>query len=252
MRDVLDLDRYPLDRPESPAFEALVASCQRAMAANGMFNLARLTRDASMKSLWVSWVAASALLAGPTMVGRAQAPKPQTLVLRSHDIHAGRRFPDPFVSNAAPCTGGNRSPQLQWSGVPAGTKSFVLTMFDRDEHSTPSGWWHWVVYDIPATADHLPENAGTLGSTALPAGTLQGRNDDGDMAYAGPCPDIGDPPHRYVLTLYALKIDRLPVPAGASGANVTSTARDYIIAKSALVARHDEVAKPTDKVVTTH
>jgi Raf kinase inhibitor-like YbhB/YbcL family protein len=197
-----------------------------------------------MQSWCAAGVMGAALVVGGSFASGAEPPlkppsRPGGLKLSSTDVHAGKRFPEPFVASTFGCTGGNRSPELQWSRVPAGTKSFAITMFDPDEHGTPSGWWHWVVYDIPATADHLPQNAGVDKSTTLPAGSSQGRNDEGDMAYAGPCPDAGDPPHRYVVTLYALKVDKLPVPAGASGANVTFTAHDYTLGTARLIARHD-------------
>jgi Raf kinase inhibitor-like YbhB/YbcL family protein len=128
------------------------------------------------------------------------------------------------------------SPALRWSGAPQGTKSFAITLFDQDEHLVPSGWWHWVLYDIPAAVDHLPQGAGSENSTSLPAGAMQGRSDLGNRAYHGPCPEHGDKPHRYVFTLYALSVDRLPVAQGSSGAMVTYVAHDLTLAKTTLTA----------------
>jgi len=141
------------------------------------------------------------------------------------------------VLNGYGCTGKNRSPALEWRGAPTGTKSFAITMFDMDEHGSPSGWWHWVVYDLPATTSKLRENAGALETRELPAGAVQGRTDLGQDAYHGPCPGKGEPPHRYRVTIYALRIEKLPVPPEASGAMVTWTARDYLLAKATLTAR---------------
>jgi Raf kinase inhibitor-like YbhB/YbcL family protein len=115
--------------------------------------------------------------------------------------------------------GDNRSPALAWEGAPAGTKSFALTMYDPDA-PTGSGWWHWVVYDLPASATGLPEGAGAAAGTGLPAGAKQGRTDFGSKEYGGAAPPPGHGPHRYIFTLYALNTDKLDVPADASAAYV--------------------------------
>jgi len=114
------------------------------------------------------------------------------------------------------CSGKNVSPPLSWSGAPAGTKSFALTVFDPDA-PTGSGWWHWLVYDIPASVNELPLGAGNAAGQ-LPAGALQGHTDFGTVGYGGPCPPAGDKPHHYIFTLYALKTAKLDVPANASAA----------------------------------
>ncbi len=102
------------------------------------------------------------------------------------------------------CQGRDVSPPLSWSGLPAGTKSLALTVFDPDapDPANPRMTWvHWVVYNLPAKATALPEGAGGP-SGALPAGTRQGVNDWGRTDYGGPCPPIGR--HRYFFRLYAL------------------------------------------------
>jgi len=162
----------------------------------------------------------------------------QAFALYSPDARLLKGMPEIYIANAFGCAGGNTSPPLAWRNAPAGTRSFVLTLFDRDERSTPSGWWHWVVYDLPAATDHLPLGAGAAQSAALPHGTLQGRTDLGTAAYHGPCPAKGDPPHRYVFTVYALSVDKLPVAAEASGAMVTSTAQDSLLGKATVVAHY--------------
>lgn len=168
----------------------------------------------------------------------SQAPPPTHFVLSSPETRLTVSVPQIYTANAFGCNGGNQSPALQWSGAPAGTQSFVLTLFDRDERSTPSGWWHWVVYDLPKDTHALPQTAGAEHSKLLPPGTLQGRTDLGQDAYHGPCPAKGDPPHRYLFTLYALKVAKLPVPADSSGAMVTSVAQDYILGKAELTAHY--------------
>jgi Raf kinase inhibitor-like YbhB/YbcL family protein len=105
---------------------------------------------------------------------------------------------------AKECDGRNVSAALSWKDPPAGTKSFVLTMFDPDALDG-FGWWHWQVLKIPANATGLPEGAGTKGGKGMPKGAIQGKADLGRAGYLGPCPDQGIGVHHYVFTLYALK-----------------------------------------------
>jgi Raf kinase inhibitor-like YbhB/YbcL family protein len=158
--------------------------------------------------------------------------------LSSSELVPHHTIPMLHVFNATGCTGANRSPALEWHNVPAGTQSFAITMFDLDEHGSPSGWWHWVVYDLPSTTRSLPENAGSDKNPALPNGTIQGRTDFGNDAYDGPCPDKGDGPHRYMITIYALKVAKLPVPREASGAMVSYTVREHLLAKATLTSTY--------------
>ncbi|HZT96019.1 MAG TPA: YbhB/YbcL family Raf kinase inhibitor-like protein [Chloroflexota bacterium] len=120
------------------------------------------------------------------------------------------------------CAGGNISPHLRWEGAPAGTKSFAVTCYDPDA-PTGSGFWHWVIVNIPPTVTQLQEGAGNPGGN-LPAGALQTRTDAGRSGYAGPCPPEGDHPHRYVFTVFAVSQDSLPVaedtPAAVVGFNL--------------------------------
>ncbi len=116
------------------------------------------------------------------------------------------------------CKGRNLSPQLAWSGAPAGTRSFALTCFDPDA-PTGSGFWHWVVVNIPAALGSLAAGAGDPGSAKMPAGALQVRTDFGKPGYGGPCPPPGSV-HRYIFTLHAVKLPQLPVSADTSAAVV--------------------------------
>lgn len=168
----------------------------------------------------------------------AVAAPPLRFVLSSPDPLVAEHMPETYTANAFGCAGRNASPPLQWKGAPQGTLSYVVTLFDRDERSTPSGWWHWVVYDIPKDVDSLYIGAGALNGRTLPAGAHQGRSDLGENAYHGPCPAAGDPPHRYVFSVYALKVAKLPVPADSSGAMVTSTAREYVLGKAVFTAHY--------------
>jgi Raf kinase inhibitor-like YbhB/YbcL family protein len=158
--------------------------------------------------------------------GTAVAALQPVFRLTSPDLPSGRFILEQYVANEFGCHGGNQSPALQWSGAPEGTKSFAVTMYDPYKPPV-SGWWHWIVYDLPATTVGLPRQAGAAGGAGLPSGAKQGLP-DGDAPqphYYGPCPDQGDPPHHYVITVYALSVDHLDVPSTATAADV-----DYVIA----------------------
>lgn len=159
-----------------------------------------------------------ALIIG-TLLASLPAMAAGKFTLQSKDLKANGTMPDKNVFNGMGCTGQNDSPELSWTNAPAGTKSFVVSVYDPDA-PTGSGWWHWVVYDIPAATTELPEGAGGA-KGQLPAGAVQGRTDfPAPPGYGGPCPPPGDKPHRYVITVTALKVDKLEVPADASPAMI--------------------------------
>lgn len=138
--------------------------------------------------------------------------------LASPDIKANGVIKNEQVFNGFGCTGNNVSPALSWQNPPKGTKSFALLVHDPDAPTGGSGWWHWVVINIPATADTLPAGAGKAdGSAALP-GSSQIATDFGAPGWGGPCPPVGDKPHRYHFTLHALKVEKLELPTGATAA----------------------------------
>ncbi len=174
-------------------------------------------------------VAAAVLaLAGPA----AAAGK---FTLTSTDVKPNGTLSDQQVFNGMGCSGANQSPELAWHNPPAGTKSFVVTVYDPDA-PTGSGWWHWVVYDIPADAKGLPKGAGGEGGQ-LPAGAKQGRTDFGKPGFGGACPPPGDKPHRYVFTVYALKADKLEVPDDASPAMIGFMTKANALGSASLTAR---------------
>ena len=144
------------------------------------------------------------------------------LVLTSNSIKEGGTIPDDHILSSDfgfGCSGGNKSPHLAWSGAPAGTKSFAVHCFDPDA-PTGSGFWHWVVVNIPANVSQLKLDAGNAKSGLLPKGALQTRTDFGKPGYGGPCPPEGHGPHRYQFTVFAVKEESLPVNADTSAAIV--------------------------------
>src|ERR1700757_2076457 len=132
------------------------------------------------------------------------------------------------------CGGGNKSPHLKWEGAPADTKSFAVLCFDPDA-PTGSGFWHWVVVNIPASVTELPLDAGNPASGKLPAGALQVRTDFGKPGYGGPCPPAGDHPHRYLFTVYAVSAESLPVKADTSAAVIGFQLHFNTIARAAIM-----------------
>ncbi len=157
--------------------------------------------------------------------------------LSSPTIKPGSTLTDAQVFKGFGCEGKNVSPALAWSGAPAGTKSYAVTVYDPDA-PTGSGWWHWVVYNIPASASGLPEGAGAADGKGLPAGATQGRTDFGSAAFGGACPPPGDKPHRYVFTVHALKTDKIDVPADASAALVGFMVNANRLGKASFEAKY--------------
>ena len=172
-----------------------------------------------------SLFAAAAMLLALPSTSAAQAaqahkakPKPAAAFrLSAPDFVSKGRIDVSHVFNAMGCTGQNISPALTWANPPAGTKSFAVTMYDPDA-PTGSGWWHWVMYNIPANTLSLPAGAGN-GRNA-PRGSTQGPTDFGSKGYGGPCPPVGDKPHHYHITVFALKVDKLDIPGNATPAYV--------------------------------
>jgi Raf kinase inhibitor-like YbhB/YbcL family protein len=167
----------------------------------------------------------------------AATPALAEFMLASTDVKAGAPMAMAQVFDGYGCTGKNISPALSWSGEPAGTQSFAITIFDPDA-PTGSGWWHWTVFNIPASVHSLPAGAGTDSSHDLPAGASQGRNDFGFSYYGGPCPPAGAHAHHYEITVYALKVATLPLDASASGAKVGFAVNANTLASAKIVGRY--------------
>lgn len=142
--------------------------------------------------------------------------------LKSADLKPGGVIPSEFVFNGMDCKGGNLSPELHWKGAPENTKSYAITVYDPDA-PTGSGFWHWIAYGISARTTSLKK-----GWKAMPnEGVVESVTDFGATGYGGPCPPPGKP-HHYIFTVYALKTEKLEIPAGATNA----IARFMILASS--------------------
>jgi len=165
----------------------------------------------------VAAVAAASALVWP---GHASGhPSATPLALRSSALAPGRTIYRNQVYDRLGCSGGNISPALSWYHAPAGTHSFAVLMFDSD--APGGGWWHWVVFDIPAAVRSLRAGAGDPPKHLLPPGAVQVRNDFGNPGYGGPCPPPG-PPHHYHVRLYALRLSKLGLDVSASPAQVAA------------------------------
>lgn len=173
----------------------------------------------------------AACLAAPLYAGSA------SFSLSSSEIKPGQTLAAAQVFSGFGCEGGNQSPALSWTAGPEGTRSYALTVYDPDA-PTGSGWWHWVVYNIPASVTQLEAGAGDVSSTRLPAGALHGRTDFGSHAFGGACPPVGDKPHRYIFTVYALKTEKLDVPADASAALIGYMINANKLAKATFTAKY--------------
>ena len=156
--------------------------------------------------------------------------------LQSPAIGADSTLSNDQVYSGFGCSGKNISPALSWKGAPHATKSFALTVYDPDA-PTGSGWWHWVLYNIPADVSELPTGAGSAGGK-LPEGAAQGHTDFGTSGFGGACPPAGDKPHRYIFTVYALKVDKISVPDEASAAMVGFMIHANTLAKASLTTHY--------------
>jgi Raf kinase inhibitor-like YbhB/YbcL family protein len=140
-----------------------------------------------------------------------------SFTLSSKDIAEGEFMAKAQEFNGFGCNGGDLSPQLTWSGVPDGTKSFAITAYDPDA-PTGSGWWHWQIVNIPHTVTEIAAGAGSLKEGLAPEGSVQIANDFGYRGFGGACPPEGHGVHHYRFTVHALSVEKLELPEEASGA----------------------------------
>ena len=173
------------------------------------------------------------VIASMTAFATAGGQSPKKFTLTSPDVHQGHQIAQQFAFGGMGCTGSNVSPALSWSGAPAKTRSYAVTIYDPDA-PTGSGWWHWIVYNIPASVTKLDAGAGDESRHLLPAGAAQGHNDGGMVGYMGPCPPAGDKPHHYHITVFALDADKIDVPANATAAVVGFNLHAHTLAKAEL------------------
>jgi len=157
-----------------------------------------------------------------------------TFTLSSPDL-SSKKFNEKLIANGFGCAGGNLSPELVWKNPPAGTKSFSIQMFDPDA-PTGSGFWHWAVYNLPSSTTSLPQGAGN-DLSKLPSPAFGGNTDFADTGatggngnYGGPCPPVGDKPHKYIFTIYALAVDDVQ-KAGGVPKTGTATLYSFVLNK---------------------
>ena len=153
-----------------------------------------------------------------------------TFTLKSNDV--GGQATNKQFFNGFGCHGENISPELSWSNAPAGTQSFAVTIYDKDA-PTGSGFWHWLIFNIPANVMELKSDAGNISKGLAPAGAVQSVTDFGQAGYGGPCPPAG-PIHEYLITVYALKT-KLNLEKNTGAALVGFNISANTIAKASIV-----------------
>jgi len=153
----------------------------------------------------------------------------QNFTLSSSDLEG--QLTSKQVFNGFGCTGENISPELSWKDAPKGTKSFAVTVYDPDA-PTGSGWWHWLVFDIPKDKFTLPRGFGNSESKDI----IQSITDYGKSGFGGACPPIGDKAHRYEFTVYALDIETLGLDKNSNPALVGFYLNSHSLAKASLIS----------------
>ncbi|MGH3486976.1 MAG: YbhB/YbcL family Raf kinase inhibitor-like protein [Actinopolymorphaceae bacterium] len=167
-------------------------------------------------------------------------PKLPEFTLSSTDISDGGTLPTAQLSGIFGAGGEDVSPQLAWSGFPAQTRSFAVTVYDPDA-PTASGFWHWVVYNVPASVTELPTGAGAADGGLLPVGAVTLTNDAGLKQYLGAAPPARHGAHRYFFVVHAVDVESLDLPDGASPALLGFNLFMHTLARATLVATHENL-----------
>ena len=157
----------------------------------------------------------------------------ESFTLKSSDLEGQLSMKQVF--NGFGCKGENISPALSWENTPEGTKSYALTVYDPDA-PTGSGWWHWVVTDIPPSTTSLPAGAGDLEGGMMPKGAIQSRTSYGSAGFGGACPPEGHPAHRYIFTIHALDVGSLGLHPDATPALAGYMINSHTIQKASLIS----------------
>jgi Raf kinase inhibitor-like YbhB/YbcL family protein len=161
-------------------------------------------------------------------------PEVPTFLVSSPDFEDGGQLPTSARSGIAGAGGDDRSPALNWEGAPAGTKSYVVSVYDPDA-PTGSGFWHWAAYNIPASVTSLAADAGNPDAGLLPPGTVTLKNEFGLERFLGAAPPAGHGEHRYFFTVSALDVDTLDIQAGSTPAILGFMLRDHLIGRAQLM-----------------
>ncbi len=164
-------------------------------------------------------------------------PKLPTFTLTSESVTDGQPLANDQVSGIMGAGGADVSPQLSWTGFPAETKSFAVTVYDPDA-PTASGFWHWAVADLPATVTELPAGAGDGGD--LPGGAVTLTNDASLRRYLGAAPPAGHGPHRYYIAVHALPVESLELPEGATPAYLGFNLFGQAIARAVIHGTYEQ------------
>lgn len=169
----------------------------------------------------------------------ADLPDVPSFDLTSTDITPDKPLDTLQASGVLGAGGHDVSPQLSWSGFPEGTKSFAVTVYDPDA-PTASGFWHWAVFNIPASTTSLPAGAGTADGAGLPSGAVQLKNDGGSRGYVGAAPPAGHGVHHYHVVVHAVDVEQLEVPQDGSIAFLGFNLFSHTVGRARIIGTYEQ------------